>query len=702
MIDSDRGVAAPPRVDRDLSWIDFNGRVLDEAADPAVPLLERLQFLSIFSSNLDEFFRVRVAGLRSLLRLGRKKKKKLPMDPGELLAEIHRKVLAQQERYGRLIREDVLPALAREGVELVALDDLDDDERAELGAYFEEIRPHLVILSLDEGDADTPPIELEDHRIYLAVGPIRQEGTTFAPTPGDWRLIALPSPPLERFVCVHRDGRRTRSLFLDDVVRAHLDQLFPGSGVSASDAWAVKLSRDADLGLHEEFEGDLAAAVRKSLKKRAEGVPSRFLYDLTIPAGLLDLLRRRLRLEPEDLVEGGRYHNLDDLRSLPTPERDDLLFPPWPAAPHPELVSYRPVLDVVAERDQLVHVPYQSYDAILRFFREAADDPDVEEILLTVYRVAHDSAILEALESAARRGVTVRVFFEVKARFDEASNLAWAERIEAAGGDVLFGTPELKVHAKIALARRRESGTLRNYALLGTGNFNERTARFYTDFALLTADPRIADEVLDVFRVLRGVNPIGPFEHLLVAPDHLRRSLENAVDTEIEAARSGEPAGIRLKLNSLEDSTMIERLYAASRAGVPVQAIVRGICCLAPGIVEWSDSIEVRSIVGRYLEHARIYRFEHGGTPSVYLASADWMTRNLDRRVEVAFPILDPRLRSEIEKVLEIQWASRPKVRRVDSAGGSHYAFPDASALDPQEAQWRYVQELTASAGERA
>ncbi|MDT8368368.1 MAG: polyphosphate kinase 1 [Longimicrobiales bacterium] len=692
----------PPRIERDLSWIGFNGRVLGEAADPSVPLLERLHFLSIFSSNLDEFFRVRVAGLRALLRLEPHQRGRLPLDPAELLAEIHRRVLAQQERYGALIRDEVLPALAEAGVHLRGVHDVSDSERAILARYFEaEVRPHLRVIALDEPDDDDAPIELDDHALYLVVGPLHST-PALAPGTQRYRIVTIPSPPLHRFIRLGPDGASAGDeihlVFLDDLVRLHLDRLFPDSGIGPDDAWAIKLSRDADLGLDEAFDGDLAAAVRHALSRRAEGVPARFLFDSAMPAGLIDLLQRRLALEHEDLIEGGRYHNLEDLRTLPAPADPDLRFPPWPPAPHPELVGERSIFEVVAEADQLLHLPYQSYDAVVRFFREAATDDAVEEIWMTVYRVATDSVLLGALEEAARRGVGVHVFFEVQARFDEASNLEWADRIEAAGGSVLFGTPERKVHAKVALVRRREGSSLRNYALLGTGNFNEVTARFYTDFNLFTARPAIADEVHLLFRYLDGEVDAPLFEHLVVAPFGLRETISESIRAEAEAAREGRPAGIEIKMNALEDPGVIATLHHASRMGVPIRALVRGIACLAPGRSGWSEEIEVRSIIGRYLEHARIYRFHADGDDRIWLASADWMTRNLNRRVEVAFPILDARLADQLRDILRIQWEERPRVHRIDSGGESHYAFPESTDTDPQHAHWRYVHAITAGA----
>ncbi len=678
-------------INRELSWLEFNGRVLEEAADATVPLLERVRFLAIFSSNLDEFFRVRVAALRSLLRLGKKRRRRLSVDPSELLDQIHARVHEQQERYGQLIREVVFPALAEEGVRMISMEDVRPKEFARLEAFFRsEVLPHITrcrILTLD----GSGPHFIADGQLHLvvAIGP-DQAGPPVDPVVG-YELVSIPSPPLKRFIPLDRGDEGYAILFLDDVVRWYMSEIIPEGRIEGS--WAIKLTRDAELHLEDEFDGDLVEAMRKALRKRGEGPPSRFLFDASIPAGVLDTLRSQLGLESEDLIKGGRYHNLHDLVDLPASGRSDLRFPPWPPAPHPELGGSRPTFEVVRGSDQLLHVPYQAYDHVIRFFEEAADDPSVEEIWLTVYRVAHDSRILGALERAARSGIHVRVFFEVQARFDESTNLTWADRLAAAGAETLFGTPERKVHAKIALVRRREGGELRGYAYLGTGNFNESTARFYTDFGLLTTDTRLTTEVHELFRYLAGEVAWPTFLHLLVAPFDLRARLGELIRREAESATAGQVGRIDFKLNALEDTPLIQALLDAAELGVELRGIVRGICCLAPGPAP-ASRVDIRSIVSRLLEHGRIYRFHAGGDELMYLASADWMSRNLDRRIEVAFPLYDEQVRRQICRVFELQWDERPKVRRIDSHGSSDYAFPGSSHIDPQEAHWQFAREL--------
>jgi polyphosphate kinase len=454
-------------------------------------------------------------------------------------------------------------------------------------------------------------------------------------------------------------------MFLDDVIRYNLPSVFPGWEVGG--AFAVKLTRDAELHLEDEFSDDLVGSIRNALAKRETAIPSRFLYDMQASYALVSFLRDALRLEDEDLVVGGRYHNLHDLADFPRFGKDELSFDPWPPFRHPDLDEASSVFEAVREKDHLLHFPYHSYEHVVRFLVEAAEDPEVEEIWLTVYRVSADSRVLGALLDAAERGKKVRVFVEVMARFDEETNLRWGARLESAGILTFYSIPGLKVHAKIALVVRREDDLRRKYAYLGTGNFNEQTARFYTDWGLLTSDPRLAVDVESVFHFLAGELEEPEFHHCLVAPFNLRSAFGDLIDAEADAARDGRPSGIIAKMNSLEDPEMIERLYEASRSGVPMDMIVRGICCLEPGVPDLSEDIRIRSILDRYLEHGRAYVFTAGGEERVYLASSDWMRRNLSRRVEVAFPIYDPDLRAQVRRFLDLQLADNVTARIIDA-----------------------------------
>jgi polyphosphate kinase len=673
-----------PLFDRELSWLAFNHRVLQEALDPTVPLFSRLDFLAIFSSNLDEFFRVRVASLRSLLRLKSRALKELDFDPQELLRSIHETVVRQQTLFGAVFERRILPELAAHGIVLRREVGGDARQREFLERYFrEELRPRVAPRRLRE---DAESVFLKDRHIYLVteLWP-RSEGEPAALGEPEYGIVEIPSPELPRFVSLPTLNGRSEVLFLDDVLRHFLPQLYPTDEVGASHA--VKLSRDAELYLEDEFTGDVADAVRRSLKKRETGLPCRFLYDLAAPPAMVAHLQRCLRLAPEDLVQGGRYHNLHDLHSFPRIGGEELSEPPLPPLPHPGLEGAASILAAVAARDRVLHLPYHSFEYVLRFLEEAADDPTVEEVWITLYRVARDSRVVSALVRAAERGKRVHAFVEVTARFDEAANLEWAERLEAAGVRTIYSMPKLKVHAKLALVVRREDGKRRRYAYLSTGNFNEKTARVYTDHGLFTADPRLTRDVRRVFAYLAGRVERPRCEHLLVAPFTLRRRLERLLAREAEHAAAGEPARVTLKLNSLEDRRMIARLYDAGRAGVEVRLLVRGICCLVPGLEGASENIEARSIVDRFLEHARVYLFHDAGEQRCYLASADWMTRNLARRVEVAFPLYDEEVRAEVLHILALQLADDTRARVIDAEQRNAYVEPSAPDEPRRRAQ---------------
>ena len=678
-------------VNRELSWLSFNERVLQEAESPTVPLFERIKFLAIFSSNLDEFFRVRVASLRSLLSLKKKKGKKRRLDPTRLLREIPEVALAQQERFGRVFREQILPGLSEAGIDLVDELAVPDEYRSTLEDYFiEHVEPLLEPSYLEDVGE---PMFLKDQTVYLVVElqPVQDIAVGSAgPRLG---LVKVPSPPLPRFIDIPARGDRRYVVFLDDVIRHNLPRVFPGQ--VAAGAYAVKVSRDADLYLDDEFDHGLKQAIKKSLKKRDTGIPIRFLYDMRSPHVMVNRLKACLGLQEEDLILGGRYHNLHDLFGLPVGQAPEHQDPPLQPLAHPALEGAPNLFDVVSEKDRLLHFPYQSYGYVMRFLEEAAGDPDVDAIWTSLYRVAQDSAVVKALIEAARNGKEVSAFVEVQARFDEELNLEWAEQMERAGVRTLYGRKGIKVHAKLALIRRREGDASRLYAFLATGNFNEKTARIYADHGLLTADERLTEEVYRVFHILGGEEVEPAFEHLLVAPSDLRDRFNSLIDAEIEAARAGRASGITAKMNSLQDRGIIDRLYEASAAGVPIQLVIRGICCLRPGVHELSETIEGRSILDRFLEHSRMYLFHAGGAEALYLASADWMTRNLNRRVEVAFPIYDPDLRAELRHVLALQLADNTKARILDGDQSNRFVTADDSpSVRSQIDTYRYLEEL--------
>jgi polyphosphate kinase len=671
----------PRLFNRDISWLAFNYRVLQEAKDERVPLLERLRFLAIYSSNLDEFFRVRVASIRSLLHLKGKEQKKLELQPGRLLKRIHKTVKKQQEEFGSIFRTDIIPQLKDQGISIADESELTPEEEQSARRYFREhVAPHVQPTIIDD---DNPPF-LQNRAIYL-IARLRPETPDGADS-GKRRsyrygIVEIPSG-VSRFVTLSDTGTDRKVIFLDDVIRLCLAELFPGHSVR--DAWAVKLTRDADLYIDDEFSGDLVEKIRKGLRRRSTGIPSRFLYDLRMPKSCLASLMEAFDLEREDVVPGGRYHNFHDLFAFPTFGLHALEFEPLPPLPH-ELGSAPSIFTAIARHDQMLHFPYHSYDTVLGFLADAAADPDVESISITLYRVASGSHVAQSLIAAAQQGKRVTAFVEVKARFDEESNLHWAEEMERAGVQVLYSFPGLKVHAKLCLVTRREGSGVRRYAYLATGNFNEKTSRIYCDHGLFTADPRITDDVASVFTTLCGAPEEQKYQHLLVAPGDMRRKLIKLINNEISNAKEGRQASMILKLNSMEDEEMIEKLYEASRAGVGIDIIVRGICCLVPGVKGMSDRIRVTSIVDRFLEHARIFIFHNDGAERYYLASADWMTRNLSRRVEVAFPIYDEGLRSQLRHIIDMQLGDEVKGRIIDAE--LRNAYYGAEPVNGQSAQ---------------
>ena len=684
---------------RDLSWLRFNARVLQEAQCPTVPLLERLKFLAIFSANLDEFFKVRVATLRRLVKLKKKTRAQLPQArPKRLLAEVLAEVQRQQQEFGRTFREMLLPALREAGICLLNPEELADSQRAWVQTYFEEkVRDLLSPVVLDD---TLHQLFLKDQVEYLTFYLTHPAGKTKKADASRVVVMELPTKRHGgRFVALPGGAGTPEAphcvLFLDDVVRVGAASLFPA--YQQVQVHAVKLSRDAELDIEEEVSGDLLAKIRSSLAKRETGYPARLLFDPAMPKAALRALKGKTGITDEELVEGSRYHNFRDFFGFPSFGRRDLLNPTWPPAPHPTLPRTGSLLAAVAQRDHLLHAPYQRFDAVPRLLREAAHDPQVSALSITLYRVASKSAVVKALLKALKNGKQVTAVVELKARFDEENNTRWAEKLQRAGAHVIFTLPELKCHAKLLLIVRRdaETGEPRRLTYLSTGNFNEATAGLYADHALFTAREEIGAEVAQVFRYFQDGTAPAHLHQLLVAPFTLRTELLRLIGAEAERARRGEEAYIILKINALEDPGMIAALYEASRAGVHIELLIRGIGCLVPGVPGQSETISQHGLIDRYLEHARIYVFANGSEEKVYLSSADLMTRNLDRRVEVAFPVLDAGLRAEVRYLLDLERHDNVKARDFDNH------LPEVAAgQSPHRAQeetYRYLKKLARS-----
>jgi polyphosphate kinase len=665
---------------RELSWLSFNYRVLQEAKDQTVPLYERIKFLAIYSSNLDEFFRVRVASLRSLLRLKRKTQKKLSFDPIDLLKKIHRTVNKQQEEFGQIFREQIIPELEKHNIFLVNDFTLLPGHKDYLeDLFFNELKPSLQPIILDK------KVEtfLQNKAIYFAV---RLESVKTLVNDGEhpeekkrykYAIVEIPSDKFGRFIVLPENDGRKFIIFLDDAIRIYLPSMFPGYNVES--VYSVKLTRDAELYIDDEFTGDLLEKIKKSLSKRKTGVPSRFLYDSAMPKSFLKFLRAALRLNKDDTIPGGRYHNFNDFFSFPNPGNSNLSYEPMPPLNCKELDTNNSFFNAITNGDILLHYPYQSYNYVIKFLEEAADDENVSSIYITLYRVASNSLVVKALSKAAGNGKNVTAFVEVKARFDEESNFSCAEELQKAGVKVFYSFPGLKVHSKVCVISRKEDNEKTYYAYLATGNFNEKTAAIYSDLGLFTKDIRLTKEARKIFNVLTKKSEKEKFNFLLTAPFNLRSSIYELIENEIVNAQAGRSKGsfgkayIILKLNSLEDRKMINRLYAASQAGVKIFIIVRGICCLVPGVKGLSNNIKVISIVDRYLEHARVFIFCNGGEEKYYLSSADLMTRNLSRRIEVCFPVYNDEIKKHIRKFIDIQLNDGVKARLINKFQNNQY-----------------------------
>lgn len=664
---------------RDLSWLNFNYRVLLEAKNPDIPLYERIRFLSIFSSNLDEFVRVRMAGLLALKDWGTTENDGIEH---ALLPDIQAEIHRCQEDFGVIWTKQILPGLEQQGVHLYYGELLRVDHIPAVTDYFfNQVLGLLQPLWLDQPRPE--PHRLPDNSLYFAVELTSSEGSSAT----QYGLVNIPRRQLSRFFPLAGTDSQKHYIFLDDVVRQHLSALFPGYVVAG--CYSVKINRNADLSIADEFVGEMDANIAHMLDQRQTGQATRLLYESDTPNDFLKRLSAWFELPDSALVAGGRYHSLNDLSSLPNPIGSSVTYPArFPLAVR-DLGETTSIFECIKERDYLLHLPYQSYSPVLRFFNEAATDPHVREIYVTLYRIATDSAIATALISAARNGKQVTVFVELKARFDEENNLRWGRQLKAAGVRLVYSIPNLKVHAKTALVKREQDGVTQYYGLLATGNFNENTAHFYTDHVLLTSHPGITTEMEWIFRYLQSreqpaAYPLFPLRHLLIAPFNLTTRFETLIDREIAHQRAGRSARITIKLNNLQEKKMINKLYEASQAGVRIDLIVRAICTLVPGVPGQSETITVRRIVDRYLEHGRIFIFHNDGEPETYLGSADWMNRNLHRRVEVCFPLYDPSLQAQIYRLIAMQLADNVQASKLTPTGQMQRVGPDPSLTSSQ------------------
>jgi len=653
---------------RELSWLKFNQRVLQEAADPSVPLIERLRFLGIFSNNLDEFFKVRYATVKRIDLAGKAGKKVLGgFNAGRLLKEITQIVIKKQAESLEILAS-IQEQLKHHDIYIIDENEVTSDHAKFLKEFFlQKVSPALVTIMLN--DIDKVP-NLKDSKAYLAVKMVQLEKDRLS---NRYILIEIPSS-VERFVVLPSADGKKYIMLLDDVIRFNLNVIFNIFDYKSISAHMVKITRDAELDLEGDLSKSYIEKLMDSVKDRIEGDPVRFVYDKAIEQDTLDFLLKKMEIDSTDsLIPGGRYHNRRDYMNFPDLGAKHLLYDKIEPLPIPGLHIQGSLLDQISSKDFLQYVPYQTFSYTVKFLREAALDPKVKSIKITIYRLAAVSHIASSLINAAKNGKRVTVSIELQARFDEANNIKYAEKMEREGVKLIFGVTGLKVHCKTCIIERLENQKIKYYGFISTGNFNENTAKIYTDYTLFTSHQGILKDINKVFDFFEVNYKIKRYKHLIVSPHYTRTKFSDLVDQEIINHKEGKDSGISIKMNSLSDYGMIDKLYEASRAGVKIRLIVRGINCLLPQVKGMSENIESISVVDKFLEHPRLYIFQNADHPKVFISSADWMTRNIDHRVEVTCPIYDQDIQKELIETFEICWKDNVKARDFSSKMGNAY-----------------------------
>jgi len=659
-------------VPKELSWLSFNGRVLQEAADPSVPLIERVRFLGIYSSNLDEFFKVRVAELKRQVIINK------AQGENEAAVNLLRKVQNEANKYQRTLNniyKNLLLELSEHNIFMKDQDSITEEQKQWVATYFKHhVLKHINPVIIDE-DTDLVSF-LKDEFTYLLARLIGKNAKTYA-------LIEIPTKVIPRFLRIPTYDNSVIFMFLDDVIRVGMDMIFKGLyEYDSIEAYSIKMNRDAEYDLLGNIDRSVLENMSEALKQRLNAMPVRFSYDAHMPEDMVKFMTGELKMSAIDsMMPGARYHNFKDLLSFPS-INDDMENQSLSEIKSYQFDSALTPFDAIAQKDILLYYPYYSFDYFTEFLRNASYDPKVSSIKINIYRVASNSRVIDSLMHAANNGKSVTVVVELKARFDEANNVKWASFLTEAGVKVLFGLPTLKIHSKLCLVTRHEGDKLVRYAHIGTGNFNEKTAKIYTDFALFTANEKITNEVDDVFRFIEYPYTRPNFRNLLVSPLNAREKICSLIDREIEHARGGRPASIHFKVNALVDIDLINKLYEANQAGVVIRGIVRGMCSLKPGVKGLSENIYITSIVDRFLEHPRVMLFNNAGNDELYISSADWMKRNLDLRIEVGTKILDQDLKDRIKGILKLQEQDNRKARIIDENQVNNYV--QSNEGDPQ------------------
>ncbi len=673
---------------RELSWLSFNHRVLQEATNSKIPLFERIKFLAIYHSNLDEFFRVRVAWIKSLTELPEQEQEQLSFNPKLLLEEIFIRVEKDYSTLDDYFYQHMIPELEQNNIRLLNQKRLNSEKEIFLRNYAQSnILPFIQPSLLAKGKINA---FLKNRALYLGIQLLDK-----VTKEKQYAFVEIPTWKSPRFIVFPRDGEHYDYILLDDAVRYLLPDIFPGFDILAIHSFMV--NRDAELYINDEVEGNLVEKIRTSLARRESGSPIGFIFDSKMPIEMLKYLVQTFDIEPESVILGSKYLKMADFMSFPNPLTPELEYKKWISLGNRNFDKYDSIFDAIKAKDRLLSFPYQKFDYVVQLLERSVIDPNVTSIYISLYRTSKNSKIANALIKAAKNGKQVTAFVEVKARFDEAANLKWAKEMEDSGIEVIYSLPNIKVHSKLLMIKRIENKIERRYSLISTGNFNTNTAKIYGDFALVTSNDEITDEVNTIFKMFRNeLTQMPHFNQLLVSPHEMRLKFYQLIQFEMEQAKLGKNAKMVIKLNSLEDREMINKLYQASQAGVDIHLIVRGICCLVPGVANQSENIKVTSIVDRYLEHARVFHFYHGGEDLVFIGSADWMNRNLSRRIEVITPILEQTVKKQLLRILDLQLRDNVKARIIDTKEDNRFV-PRAAEEQKHQSQkesYKYFKSL--------
>ncbi len=675
-------------INREISWLCFNERVLQESGDKNVPLIERLRFLGIFSNNLDEFFKVRYATVKRIVIAGKTGKSVLGGEKAkDLLKQITETVIKQQAE-SLVILKDIGAELENENIFIINETELSESQKEFVKNYFlQKVSPQLVIIILNE--LTKFPV-LKDTAAYLAVKMLILGGQEENKKEKRYALIEIPKG-IDRFIELPKDGDKNYIIILDDLIRYCLRNIFSMFDYESISAYMIKITRDAELDIDNDLSKSFIDKISSSVEHRKVGDPVRFVYDKNIDADTLGFLKDKMGIEGTDsVIPGGRYHNRRDYMGFPSLGRQDLLYDKIEPIAVKGLRMEGSLFEHIAKKDYLQYTPYHTFSYIIKFLREAALDPKVKSIKITVYRLARNSQVATSLINAVKNGKQVTVQIELQARFDEQANIEYAEELQGEGVKLIFGVPGLKVHSKICVIEREEKEGMKRYGFISTGNFNEATALIYTDYTLFTAHDAILKELNKVFDFFETTYKINNYKHLIVSPHYTKSTFYKLIDDEIANAVQGKESNIKIKMNSLTSYKMVDKLYEASRAGVKIQLIIRGVCCLVPGVKGMSENIEAISIVDKFLEHPRIFIFGNNGDPKIYISSADWMTRNLDFRVEVGCPIYDEDIKKELLDTFEISWNDNVKARVFNKSQDNTYRENKKNQIRSQFSMYDY------------